>query len=185
MAGLVKWTIFKTKWGYFGLAADNDGLLRSILPCPDWKTARNRLLAGLQNAQYDEKLLKSLQEWIIAYFEGRLPSSVLCLPSSIPLALDHLGPFQQKVLACCRKIPYGKAISYSQLARMVGNPRACRAVGSALAGNPVPLVVPCHRVIRSDGSLGNFSASATTGLRLAVLGGKSLKNELLHLEHAV
>ncbi|MBE3144695.1 MAG: MGMT family protein [Planctomycetes bacterium] len=89
-----------------------------------------------------------------------------------PLALDSLPAFTRKVLDACRKIPAGKTVSYSQLAGMIGKPRASRAVGSALARNPIPLIIPCHRVVHSDGSLGNFSAP----------GGTSLKKMLIDLE---
>lgn len=64
--------------------------------------------------------------------------------------------FQQKVWAEMRKIPYGETISYSEMAQRVGNPKAVRAVGSACGANPIPLAIPCHRVLRNDGSLGGF-----------------------------
>lgn len=176
MADAAKYTIFKTKWGYFGLVADKKGLIRTCLPCPSKrkrrracpsrKTVENRLLKGLDNPQLDENFLKPLQDKIIAYFNGRP------VKFDDVVALDYLPPFTQKVLAACRKIPSGKTFSYSQLARMIGKPRACRAVGNALAKNPVPLIIPCHRVIHSDGSPGNFSAP----------GGKKLKHRLLLVE---
>jgi methylated-DNA-[protein]-cysteine S-methyltransferase len=169
MANPAKYTIFKTKLGYFGLVANQKGLLRTCLPHPDSHFVKRLLLHGLDNPQFDKNLLKPLQAQIIAYFEEKQTLRHL---SSVSLALDHLPPFTQKVLAACRKIPYGKTVSYSQLARMIGNPHASRAVGSALAKNPIPLIIPCHRVIRSDGSLGQFSAP----------GGKKLKRKLIDLE---
>ena len=166
MAKGVKYTIFKTKWGYFGLAANEKGLLRTVLPCPALKITKKYLVAGLDNPKFDKNLLKPLQNKIIAYFEGK-PAKF-----DIPLAIDALPPFFQKVLNACRKIPSGQTISYSQLARMIGKPRAGRAVGNALAKNPIPLLIPCHRVIRRDGSPGNFSA----------LGGTNAKKKLIDLE---
>ena len=165
----MKYTIFSTDWGYFGLAADKKGLIRTILPCPDRKTVEKCLLAGLDNPQFNKDLLKPLQKQIIAYFAGKRTLRPL---SSVPLVLDNLPPFARKVLAACKKIPLGKTVSYSQLADMISKPRASRAVGSALARNPIPLIIPCHRVIHSDGSLGNFSA----------FGGTSTKMKLLALE---
>ena len=162
----MKYTIFNTAWGYFGLVADKKGLRRTILPCENRKTVEKCLLAGLDNPQFDKNLLKPLQKQIIAYFEGK-PARL-----NAPLVLDSLPIFTRKVLAACRKIPSGKTVSYSQLAGMIGKPRASRAVGSALARNPIPLIIPCHRVIHSDGSLGNFSA----------FGGTSTKKKLLALE---
>ena len=167
----MKYTIFSTIWGYFGLAADKKGLVRTILPCKNRKTIEKQLLIGLQTPQFDKNLLKPLQKQIIAYFEGK--RSVRFLPSPFCLlTISQLSPFTRKVLTACGKIPSGKTVSYSQLAGMIGKPRASRAVGSALARNPIPLIIPCHRVIHSDGSLGNFSA----------FGGTSTKKKLLALE---
>lgn len=163
----MKYTIFNTAWGYFGLVADKKGLRRTILPCESRKTVEKCLLAGLDAPQFDKNLLKSLQKQIIVYFAGK-PARL-----DTPLVLDSLPSFTRKVLDACRKIPSGKTLSYSQLAGMIGKPRASRAVGSALARNPIPLIIPCHRIIHSDGSLGNFSA----------FGGTDTKKKLLALEN--
>jgi methylated-DNA-[protein]-cysteine S-methyltransferase len=75
------------------------------------------------------------------------------------LTLDPQGtPFQLRVWQELRRIPWGQAISYGELARRVGNPKAARAVGQANAVNPIPLIIPCHRVIAADGSLGGYSS---------------------------
>ncbi len=178
----MKYTIFSTAWGYFGLAADKKGLIRTCLPHKSRKAVEKCLLTGLESPQFNKDLLKPLQKRIIAYFAGKRPfrplpsarlgaavrrSWILC-----PLNLSDLSPFARKVLGACMKIPAGKAVSYSQLAGMINKPRASRAVGSALAKNPIPLIIPCHRVIRSDGSPGNFSAP----------GGTATKKKLLALE---
>jgi methylated-DNA-[protein]-cysteine S-methyltransferase len=181
MVDTVKYVIFKTKWGYFGLAANAQGLLRTVLPCPDRKITQNYLLAGFHKPTFDKNLLKPLQNKIAAYFNGR----TVKFNGDIPLALDNLGPFMKKVLAGCGKIPYGKAVSYSQLARLVGKPLAARAVGNALAKNPVPLIIPCHRVIHSDGSIGKFSAFLEAKAGSPIIGGKALKLKLLQLERAI
>jgi methylated-DNA-[protein]-cysteine S-methyltransferase len=166
MTAQMKYTIFSTAWGYFGLAADKKELVRTVLPCPTRKTVEKCLLAGLDNPQFDKNLLKPLQKQITAYFAGKP------VRFDASLVLGNLPPFTRKVLDACRKIPSGRTVSYSQLAGMIGKPRASRAVGSALARNPIPLIIPCHRVIHSDGSLGNFSA----------FGGTSTKKKLLALE---
>ncbi|MGD0551045.1 MAG: methylated-DNA--[protein]-cysteine S-methyltransferase [Sedimentisphaerales bacterium] len=166
MATQMKYTIFSTAWGYFGLVANKKGLIRTCLPHENRKTVEKCLLVGLDNPQFDKNLLKPLRKRIIAYFEGK-PARF-----DTPLVLDSLSPFTRKVLTASRKIPPGKTVSYSQLAGMIGKPRASRAVGSALARNPIPLIIPCHRVIHSDGSLGNFSA----------FGGTDTKKKLIALE---
>ena len=162
----MKYTIFNTAWGHFSLVADKKGLIRTILPCKNRKIVEKRLLSGLKNTKFDKNLLRPLQKQIIAYFAGK-PARF-----NTPLVLDSLSPFARKVLDACRKIPSGKTVSYSQLAGMIGKPRASRAVGSALARNPIPLIIPCHRVIHSDGSLGNFSAP----------GGTDTKKKMIDLE---
>lgn len=78
-----------------------------------------------------------------------------------PLELAHLTAFQRAVLAQTQRIPRGEVRSYAWIAREVGQPKAVRAVGTALAHNPLPLVIPCHRVIRTDGELGNYSGGGT------------------------
>jgi len=90
----------------------------------------------------------------------------------LPLDLDTCTPFQVKVLLAAQSIPYREIRSYGQLAQMINKPKASRAVGGALRRNPVPIVIPCHRVLASDGSLCGFS------------GGLELKRQLLKLEGA-
>jgi methylated-DNA-[protein]-cysteine S-methyltransferase len=181
MTDTIKYVIFKTKWGYFGLAANANGLLRTVLPCTDRKITQNYLLAGLSKPKFNKNLLKPLQNKIIAYFAGK----AVKFNGDVPLAVGNHGSFMKKVLAACAKVPYGKSVSYSQLARLAGYPLAARAVGNALAKNPLPLLIPCHRVIHSDGSLGNFSAFLDAKPGSPVIGGKALKLKLLHHERAI
>ncbi|MBR7539075.1 methylated-DNA--[protein]-cysteine S-methyltransferase, partial [Mycobacterium tuberculosis] len=75
----------------------------------------------------------------------------------MPIALYTGTPFQQTVWEALLKIPYGKTISYAQLANHIGQPTACRAVANANGKNPISLIIPCHRVIASDGKLGGYT----------------------------
>jgi methylated-DNA-[protein]-cysteine S-methyltransferase len=77
---------------------------------------------------------------------------------SMPLDLQGRTAFTLLVLEACRSIPYGQVCSYSQLALRAGHPKAARAAGSVMAGNPIPLVIPCHRVVGSEGGLHGFGA---------------------------
>jgi methylated-DNA-[protein]-cysteine S-methyltransferase len=79
-------------------------------------------------------------------------------------------PFQKKVLTALQQIPYGETVSYGELAEKIGNPLASRAVGQANARNPIPIVIPCHRVVGSNGTLTGFG------------GGIGVKQALLDLE---
>ncbi len=77
--------------------------------------------------------------------------------NDIPFDLSTLTPFQKKVLEVVKTIPYGETKSYKWVAERMGNPRAARAIGQALKRNPYPEIIPCHRVIRSDGKVGGYS----------------------------
>jgi methylated-DNA-[protein]-cysteine S-methyltransferase len=80
-----------------------------------------------------------------------------------------LTDFQLRVLKQCRKIPFGRTISYAELAAKAGSPRAARAIGNCMAANPIPLLIPCHRVVRSDGQLGSYSAPGGVGMKRRLL----------------
>ncbi len=93
----------------------------------------------------------------------------------LPLDLGLLTEFRRRVLLAALKIPRGQIVTYAEIARRIGQPKAARAVGQALGSNPIPIVIPCHRVLASDGSLGGYS------------GGKGVKTKvrLLKLEGAL
>ena len=164
----VKYTIFKTKWGYFGLAGSGTCLLRTHLPSPDQRKVKSHLLKDLSSAEYNQNLFYPLQKQIKAYFHGKLMEPFI----KIPPLFDGLSPFSISILKTCRNIRLGQTITYKQLAIKANYPKACRAVGTALAKNPLPLIVPCHRVIRSNGQTGSFSAP----------GGTKTKQKMLQLE---
>ncbi|NIO11897.1 MAG: methylated-DNA--[protein]-cysteine S-methyltransferase [Deltaproteobacteria bacterium] len=104
------------------------------------------------------------QKELRSYLSGRTKSF------STPCDLSGLPPFTHAVLKAAIKIPYGEVRSYGWLAKRLGKPKAARAVGNALARNPIPIMIPCHRVVRSDGELGGFAL------------GKALKERLISLE---
>lgn len=112
----------------------------------------------------DDKSFGDLPKRITGYLSGK--------QVTFPDKLDLSGssPFQRKVWEMERTIPYGETRTYQWLAAALGYPLAARAVGNALAKNPLPILIPCHRVIRSDGNLGGFS------------GGVQLKRALLQME---
>lgn len=100
---------------------------------------------------------------IAEYLEGRR------VAFTVPIDLSGLPPFQQRVLIATAAIPCGATRSYAWVAARIGAPRAVRTVGTALARNPIPLLIPCHRVLRSDGRLGGFSLGAGRPLKAALL----------------
>jgi len=111
----------------------------------------------------DRTPFKEVIRQLEAYFEGKLQDF------DIPLVLDGTE-FQLLVWNNLRKIPYGETISYGQLARQIGSPDGARAVGLANGSNPIPIIIPCHRVIGSNGDLTGFG------------GGLPIKKKLLALE---
>ena len=170
----LKYTIFKTKWGYFGLVAAGNALCRSCLPLSRPERVKSQLLKNLallnqeSSIKFDKNLFRPLQEQIIAYFEG----TYVDFSQTIPIVLNGFSPFCASVLRACRRIRFGQVVTYSALAKKIGQAAAARAVGNVLAKNPLPLLIPCHRVIRSDGQIGGFSA----------IGGTRVKKRLLELE---
>ena len=113
--------------------------------------------------QRDDTALREVSSQLRAYFAGELESFHL------KLAPDGTS-FQKRVWKELLKIPYGETISYGQLARRMGNPNASRAVGLANGSNPIPIIIPCHRVIGSNGKLTGYG------------GGLPVKEKLLGLE---
>jgi methylated-DNA-[protein]-cysteine S-methyltransferase len=97
----------------------------------------------------DDGLFREAADQLRAYFAGELTDF------DLPIATGG-APFQQRVWAELRKIPYGSTISYGELARRIGNPKASRAVGSANGDNPISIIIPCHRVIGSNGKLTGY-----------------------------
>ncbi len=166
----LKYTVFETSWGYFGLAGSNRALYRTCLPMHDRQKVENHLLKNLPTVRHDRDYLILLQEQVTAYFEG----ARVDFGPNISVVLEGLTPLANSVLAACRQIGFGQVLTYSELARKSGQPAAARAVGNALAKNPLPLIIPCHRVIRSDGKIGGFSGP----------GGAAMKKRLLELERS-
>jgi len=122
---------------------------------------------GVRARQFaDHELIWAATAQLKEYFAGQRRRFRL------PLALEG-SPFQMRVWQALQQIPYGQTRSYQELARAIGAPRAARAVGAANGANPIAILVPCHRVIRSGGELGGYSA------------GRRLKQFLLDLERSV
>ena len=149
------WGAVRTSWGTFYAAWDENGICRLEFPGrrPAARLASSRLLT---------RLTRELE----AFFRGERREF------SLPLSLAGT-PFQLAVWGELRKVPYGRVVSYGELASRIGRPRAARAVGGAVGANPVPILIPCHRVVRGDGGLGGFGP------------GPEWKRRLLELEGAI
>jgi methylated-DNA-[protein]-cysteine S-methyltransferase len=163
----VAYTVVDSPVGALLLAATPGGLVRVAYASED----HDRVLATLAQ-QLSPRVLRAPQRLAAAareldeYFAKR--REIFDLP--LDLSLSH--GFRQLVQTHLPEIGYGQTRSYGEVAKLVGNPKAVRAVGTACATNPLPVVVPCHRVLRADGSLGGY------------VGGPQAKTTLLNLEAA-
>jgi methylated-DNA-[protein]-cysteine S-methyltransferase len=165
--------LFNTKLGVCGIAWSEHGVTRLQLPERS-STATERLLrarsvcgcAGVPPAPV-KQAIAMLQR----YFAGERVES-----ASVVLALPGIGAFHRKIYDVARALAWGQTASYGELARQVGSPGAARAVGQAMGHNPVPIIVPCHRVLASGRKIGGFSAfgGALTKQRLLALEGVHL-----------
>lgn len=164
----MRYVIFDTAWGAFGVVTRGGRVVSTYLPGRKSAVLR-RIKALWPDATESRDALPSFRKQITAYFTG------VRTRFSVALDVSSMSPFRQAVLQACRRIPYGRIASYADLARAAGSPGAARAVGSTMANNPAPLVIPCHRVLRSDGSVGGFSSPQ----------GVKQKMRLLRLEGAL
>ncbi len=154
--------ILDTPLGAMALGAHDDRLRGVILPRPG-KTSADDLVAELWPAARSRRgVLPDLVLQVRAYWSGR------CAVFRVQLDLEGFPPFYGKVWREAMRIPPGEVRTYGQLAAAAGSPAASRAVGGAMAANPMPLVVPCHRVVAAS-SLGGFSAPGGLDLKRALL----------------
>ena len=144
------YSMFTTVWGVFGYVADGKRLVATFLPASE-AAIRRAIRRQYPDAVEARDSLPAFREQVVQYFAGA-PTRF-----SVEVDLSGMPPFRRRVLQACRRIGCGKTASYADLARAVGKPGAARAVGGAMARNPLPLVIPCHRVLRTDGSIGGFS----------------------------
>jgi methylated-DNA-[protein]-cysteine S-methyltransferase len=163
----VAYRTLDTPVGALLLAATERGLVRVAFAAED----HDAVLASIA-ARISPRILRApgrldaVARQLGEYFEGRRHAF------DLPLDLSLSTGFRRTVLGQLREIEYGRTASYAAIAVAAGSPRAVRAVGSACATNPLPVVVPCHRVVRSDGTIGQY------------LGGTDAKRALLRLESA-
>jgi methylated-DNA-[protein]-cysteine S-methyltransferase len=160
----MRYTVFETAWGYAGFAAGSEGIARLCLPV----RRRDRVAACFCGAVFDAALMRDVQKAMRQYFEGQEVDFRVWPTAN----LGRVSEFGIAILKECRRIEYGLKVTYGELAGRAGRPGAARAVGTVLGRNPVPLIVPCHRILRAGGQLGGFSGA----------GGVNMKKRLLALE---
>jgi methylated-DNA-[protein]-cysteine S-methyltransferase len=145
-------TSFNSRIGVIYIASSEDGLCKISIS----RGSRGEFISWIKSNFNEDEVVESWDvnreviKQLSLYFTRRL--------RKFNLRLDLIGTkFQRRVWRELMKIPYGRTVTYGDIARMIGKPGASRAVGRALAENPIPIIVPCHRVIASDGSPGGYS----------------------------
>jgi methylated-DNA-[protein]-cysteine S-methyltransferase len=160
--------LFDTAIGPCGVAWSERGLTRLQLPESDRSATEKRLRA--RDAEASQAAPAAIDQLIVdiqTYMTGRRVDFAF-----VAIDLTNVGPFENKVYEAARAVPWGKTVSYGELARQTGSPGAARAVGQALGRNPVPVIIPCHRILAKNHRIGGFSAH----------GGPFTKERLLALE---
>jgi len=165
---------FETSLGWMGIVGSPNGLKRVILPHKSKEAVLYQVMSyGCVAEEQSSAMFGDLPNRLRRYLEGE--------PVDFPDKLDlaEATNFQYDVWRLVRNIPYGETRSYGWVASRLGLPKAARAVGQALGRNPLPIIVPCHRVIRSDGRLGGFGGGVEIKeLLLRFEKGASIKVEL-------
>ena len=164
----IRYRIIDTQQGLMAMVTTDVGLRRVYLPCGRRSEIKRAVAEDFPDAIEDERLLGKLTGDLRRFFDGE--------PVEFDVRLDWSGaaPFDVDVWRTCREIRYGETASYRDLAERLGRPGAARAVGTSMSRNPFAIVVPCHRVVKSDGSLGGYSGP----------GGVAFKRRLLEMEEA-
>jgi methylated-DNA-[protein]-cysteine S-methyltransferase len=159
--------IFKSRWGWMGLAEAANGIARIVLPKASKQIVESELRAGAQEFRQEASSfrLRAARKQLTEYLAGTRTSF------NLPLDLSEGTDFQQQVWKALQSVPYGQLRSYQALAARVGGKQYARAVGNAVGANPLPIVIPCHRIVTRNSSLGGFSGGLPTKQRLLTLEG--------------
>jgi O-6-methylguanine DNA methyltransferase len=164
-----RYDVFQTVLGWVAAVATERGIRRTSLPEPARDAALDSVAPALEGALFDPDSLRDVREQIARYCSGETQDLTV-----LPLDTHDASPFFSRAWEACRKVPAGETRTYAWLAAQAGNARAARGAGQAMARNPYPLLVPCHRIVGTDGSLHGFGG--TVGL--------PMKQRLLEMERA-
>ena len=158
--------LFDTAIGACALAWSGERLIGAQLPERDEETARRRLMRRFPEASEARPpvFVAEAIAGIVALMTGEKRDL-----AGLPIALDDVPAFARKVYAVALAIPHGETLTYGEVAARIGEPGAARAVGVALGQNPLPIIVPCHRVLAAGGRTGGFSADGGVETKLRML----------------
>ncbi len=158
--------IFRSPWGWMGLVESTKGIQTIVLPKRSKRAVEFDLRSQSNGSvqQGESARLEAARRQLLDYLGGKRNTF------DVPLDLSEGTSFQRQVWRTLQRVPYGKLRSYQWIAARVGGRHYARAVGNAVGANPLPIIIPCHRIVAHDASLGGFS------------GGLSMKRKLLALE---
>ena len=156
--------IFDTALGEFGIGRTDAGIARVQLPGLEREQLRERINRGDARPGEPTRAIEVVIHQIQDYADGQVVDF-----SAVPLDLTGVPEFNRRAYALLAEIGWGETTTYGALARQLGEVTLSRAVGRAMGANPVPLILPCHRVLASDGKPGGFSAPGGAGAKLKLL----------------
>ncbi len=161
-------SVLETQLGWMGVAYSPRGIISLQLPRAGRELALRDLQRAFPKGSVKQEIPEEIARELRDYSAGR------CRQFHLPVDLSSARPFQRAVLTAISRIPFGETRSYGWVARAIGKPGAARAVGQALHTNPIPIIIPCHRVIASNGSLGGYGGGLEMKRRLLQLEGSAL-----------
>ncbi|MBZ9678515.1 methylated-DNA--[protein]-cysteine S-methyltransferase [Mesorhizobium sp. ES1-1] len=161
--------VLETVIGFMAIAWNENGLIRLCLPERSREAVERRLMrhAGVSASTVQPPWVVDLIAAIKAYAAGKDVDF-----SDVPVDLAGVDDFRQAIYAAARKLAFGETTTYGELAKAAGHAALARETGAALGANPVPLVIPCHRILAAGGKIGGFSAP----------GGSATKEKMLAME---
>jgi methylated-DNA-[protein]-cysteine S-methyltransferase len=170
--------IFSSRWGWMGVAETAKGIAMIVLPKASRAAVKSDLRAGRDEPREaaGSAGLRAARKQLNEYLAGTRTAF------DLPLDFSQGTAFQRRVWRTLQRVPYGALRPYQWVADLVGGRRYARAVGNAVGANPLPIVIPCHRIIARDGSLGGFSGGLPTKRKLLALEG-SLSQLRRHGRH--
>lgn len=163
----IRFSVYAAPSGVGAVVASDAGLLEVFLPTPgSIEEMKSQIMRLYPNVSGENTLTRNAAELLRQYFSGRH------VDFDLPLDLEDSTEFRRAVYAAVFHIPYGSVRTYAEVAAEIGKPKASRGIGTAMAGNSLPVIIPCHRVIGADGKMTGYSAP----------GGTALKADLLRME---
>ncbi len=163
--------VYESSIGYIAIVSRNGKVVSLDVLGGGMYEARKMISRSHPDATESMASFKTIRTLLDRYLQGRK------VDFEIEVDISDLGSFTQMVLNELMEIPHGETRTYGWLAKKVGKPGAARAVGQALKRNPIPIIIPCHRVIRDDGTIGGFSMGVNLKERLLTLEGVHIKKQ--------